>query len=128
MASCPITSWQIEGEKVEAVTDYFLRLQNHCRRMRAAAMKLKKMLAPGKKSYDKPRQCIKKQIHHTTDKGQNSQSYGFCSSLRCESSTIKKAECWELMLLNCCIGEDSWESLGQQGDCTQSILKEINPE
>ena len=92
MASCPITSWQIEGEKVEAVTDYFLRLQNHCRRMRAAAMKLKKMLAPGKKSYDKPRQCIKKQIHHTTDKGQNSQSYGFCSSLRCESSTIKIAE------------------------------------
>ena len=57
MASCPITSWQIEGEKVEAVTDHFLRLQNHCGWMRAAAMKLKKMLAPGKKSYDKPRQC-----------------------------------------------------------------------
>ena len=29
-ASGPITSWQIEGEKVEAVTDFsFLRLQNH---------------------------------------------------------------------------------------------------
>ena len=30
MASCPITSWQIDGEKVETVTDYFLGLQNHC--------------------------------------------------------------------------------------------------
>ena len=30
MASDPITSWQIEGEKVEAVTFYFLGLQNHC--------------------------------------------------------------------------------------------------
>ena len=32
MASRPITSWQIDGEKVEAVTDFFLGLQNHCRR------------------------------------------------------------------------------------------------
>ena len=33
MASCPITSWQIDGEKVETVTDfYFLGFQNHCRR------------------------------------------------------------------------------------------------
>ena len=32
MASCPITSWQIEGEKVEVVTDFILGgLQNHCR-------------------------------------------------------------------------------------------------
>ena len=31
MASCPITSWQIDGETMETVTDYFLGLQNHCR-------------------------------------------------------------------------------------------------
>ena len=31
MASGPITSWQIEGENVEAVTFYFPGLQNHCR-------------------------------------------------------------------------------------------------
>ena len=30
-ASGPITSWQIYGETVETVTDYFLGLQNHCR-------------------------------------------------------------------------------------------------
>ena len=31
MASNPITSWQIDGETVETVTDYFFVLQNHCR-------------------------------------------------------------------------------------------------
>ena len=31
MASSPITSWQIYGETVETVTDYYLGLQNHCR-------------------------------------------------------------------------------------------------
>ena len=38
-----------------------------------------KMLAPSKKSSDKPRQCIKKKKHHFADKGQYSQSYGFSS-------------------------------------------------
>ena len=32
------------------------------------------------------------------------------------------------MVLNCGVGEDSWESLGQQGDQTSQSLKEINPE
>ena len=31
MVSGPIISWQIDGETVETVTDYFLELQNHCR-------------------------------------------------------------------------------------------------
>ena len=31
-ASSPITSWQIDGETMETVRDYFLGLQNHCRR------------------------------------------------------------------------------------------------
>ena len=31
MASSPLTSWQIDGETVETVTDYFLGLPNHCR-------------------------------------------------------------------------------------------------
>ena len=31
MASGPITSWQIDGETMERVRDYFLGLQNHCR-------------------------------------------------------------------------------------------------
>ena len=31
MASGPITSWEIDGDTVETVTDYFFGLQNHCR-------------------------------------------------------------------------------------------------
>ena len=31
MASGPITSWEIDGETVERVSDYFSGLQNHCR-------------------------------------------------------------------------------------------------
>ena len=38
------------------------------------------MLAPWKESYDKPRQHIKKQRHHFSDKGSYSQSYGSSSS------------------------------------------------
>ena len=38
------------------------------------------MLALWKKSYDKPRQCIKKQRHHFADKGASSQKYSFSSS------------------------------------------------
>ena len=31
MATGPITSWQIDGEKMETVTDFIFKLQNHCR-------------------------------------------------------------------------------------------------
>ena len=47
--------------------------------MVTAAMKLKR-LAPWKKSYDHPRQHIKKQRHCFANKGLSSQSYGFSSS------------------------------------------------
>ena len=45
----------------------------------------------------------------------------------CESWTIKKAEHWRMMLLNCGVGEDSWESLEPQRRPNQSNLKEISP-
>ena len=53
MASSPITSWQIDREKVETVTD-FIFLGSKITAV-TAAMK-SKTLAPWKKSYDKPRQ------------------------------------------------------------------------
>ena len=31
LASGPVTSWQIDGETMETVRDYFIRLQNNCR-------------------------------------------------------------------------------------------------
>ena len=56
-----------------------------------------KTLAPWKERYDKPRQHIKKQRHHIADKDLYSQSYVFPVVMyRCESWTIKKAECWRI--------------------------------
>ena len=76
-ASGPITSWQINGKKMQTVTD-FIFLGYKITAMVTAVMKLKD--ASWKKSYDKPRQCIKKQRHHFADKALYSQSYGFSSS------------------------------------------------
>ena len=63
---------------METVTD-FIYLGSKITVMMTAAMKLK-TLAPWKKSYDQPRQHIKKQRHYFADKGLSSQSYGFSSS------------------------------------------------
>ena len=54
MASGPITSWEIDGERVETVAD-FIFLGSKSLQMVIAAMKLKKTLTPWKKSYDQPR-------------------------------------------------------------------------
>ena len=51
------------------------------------------MLAPWKKSYDQPRQRIKKQRHHFANKCPYSQSYGFAIVIYgCEIWTIKKGK------------------------------------
>ena len=73
------------------------------------------MLAPWKESYDKPRRYIKKQSHHFADKGVSSQSYGFFSSHVCMDLKVGQLSAKELMLLNCGVGKDPWESLGLQG-------------
>ena len=79
MASGPITSWQIDGETVETVTD-FIFLGSKFTVDGDCSHKIKKTLAPQKKSYDKYRQHIKKQRHYFANKGPYSQSYGFSSS------------------------------------------------
>ena len=81
MASGPITSWQIDGETMETVTDFIVceMIAPESLQMVTAAMKLK-TLAPWKKSYDQPRQQIIKQRHYFANKGPSCQSYGFSSS------------------------------------------------
>ena len=78
MASGPITSWQIDGEGIETVTD-FISLGSKITEDGDCRHEIK-MLAPWKKNCDKPRQHTKKQRHDFTDKGPSSQSYGFSSS------------------------------------------------
>ena len=87
--------------------------------MVTAAMKLKDTCSL-KESYDKPRQCIKKQKPHFADKGVCSQSYDFPGIMyRCESLTTKKTEHWRVDALELCAEADSWESGGLQRDQTR---------
>ena len=68
MASSPITSWQIDGETMETVTD-FIFLGSKITADGDCSHEIKKTLAPWKKSYDQPRQRIKKQRHQFAKKG-----------------------------------------------------------
>ena len=84
---------------------------------------------PWKKSYEQPRQRIKKQRHYFVNKAPSSQSYGFSSSHIWMWELDYKESCAkELMLLNCGVGEDSWRIPWAARRSNQSILKEISPE
>ena len=91
MASGTVTSWQTDGETVETVADCFLgsKITTHGDYSHEI-----KTLASWKKSYDQPRQHIKKERHYFASKVPCSQSYGFSSSHVWMSHvwTIKKAE------------------------------------
>ena len=78
MASGPITSWQIDGETMETVTDFIFWGAPISLQMVTAAIKLKDACSL-KKSYNQPRQHIKKQRHYFVNKGPSSQGYGFSS-------------------------------------------------
>ena len=76
MASGPISSWQIDGETMEIVTDFILggskiTAGGDC------SHKIKRCLLLGR---NKPRQHIEKQSHSFANKGPSSQRYGFSSS------------------------------------------------
>ena len=77
MASSPITSWEIDGETVETVSD-FIFLGSKITADGGCTMKLKDAYS-WKKSYDQPRQHIEKQRHYFANKGPSSQDYGFSS-------------------------------------------------
>ena len=75
MASCPITSWQIDGETVETVREFLLG-GSKISADGDWSHEIKK-LTPWKKSYDQPRQHIKKWRHYFDNKSPSSQGYGF---------------------------------------------------
>ena len=126
MASDPITSWQIEREKVETVTDFLLlgskiTVNDDCRH------EIKRRLFLGRKPVTSLESILKNR-HHFADKGPYSQSYNFSSSHAWLWETVKKAEgqrvdvfelwCWRRLL----------GLLWTERRSNQSILKEISPE
>ena len=87
------------------------------------------MLVPWKESYDKRRQCIKKQSHHFANKGPSSQRYGFSSGhvwmweLDYKESWVPKNWCFWTVVLETTLMR-TWTARRSN----QSILKEISPE
>ena len=114
MASGPITPWQIDGETTETVRD-FIFLGSKTTANADCSHEIK-TLTPWKKSYDYPRQHIKSRDITLPTKVRLVKAMVFPVVMYgCESWSIKLSA-KELMLLNCGVGEDSWESLGLQGD------------
>ena len=129
MASGPITSWQIDGETMETVRDYFGGAPKSLQ-MVTAAVKFKDACSLEEKFMTNLEQHIIKQRHYFANPGPSSQKvmvfpvvvYG------CESWTIKTAEhwridafelwCWRRLL------RDPWSARRSN----QYILKEISPE
>ena len=107
MAVCPITSWQIDGETVETVSD-FIFLGSKITAKGDCSHEIKRHLLLGKKVMTNLNSILKSRditlptkIHLVKAMVFPVVMYG------CESWTIKKLSADELMLLNCGVGEDS---------------------
>ena len=107
MASSPITSWQIDGETMETVTDFIFlgskitadgdcshEIKRHLLLGREVMTSLDNILKGRDITLPAMVRLVKAMVFPVV-------MYG------CESWTIKKAETEELMLLNCGVGEDS---------------------
>ena len=78
MASSPISSWQIEGEKVEAVTD-FLFLGSQITVDGDCSHEIKRLLLLGRKVMTNLDSILKSQRNYFANKGPSSQGYGSSS-------------------------------------------------
>ena len=120
VASSPITSWQIDGEIMETVTDFILGDSKitadgdgDC-----SHEKKKRHLLLGRKAMTNPDSILKSRDVTLPTKVHLVKAMVFPVVMMDVSQTIKKLSVEDLMLLNCGVGEDSWESLGLQGDPT----------
>ena len=116
MASGPITSWQIDGETVETVTDFIwggskITADGDC------SHEIKRCLLLGRKAMTNLESILKSRDITLPTKVRLVKATVFPAVMYgCESWTIKKPKSEELMLLNCGVGEDSSESLRLLGN------------
>ena len=81
MASGPITSWKIDGETMETVTEFIFLVSKITADGDCSHENKKRLFAPWKEIYDQPRQHIKKQRHYFTHKSPYHQRHGFSGSV-----------------------------------------------
>ena len=118
MASSPMTSWQMEGENIEAVTDsvFFgskITVDGDC------SHEIKRCLLLGRKVMTNIDSILQSRDITLPTKICLVKAMVFAVVMYgSESWTIKKAEHRRIDAIDCGVGEDSWESLGLQGDWT----------
>ena len=107
MASIPITSWQIDGEKVETVTDFVFfgstfTAEGDC------SHEIKRCLLLGRKAMTNPESLLKSRDITLLTKVHIVKGIVFPIVMYgCENWTIRRLNAKELMLSNCGAGEDS---------------------
>ena len=107
MASSPITSWEIDGETEETVSD-FLFLVSKITTDGDCSHEIKRRLLLGRKVITNLDSIFKSRDITLPTKVHLVKAMVFPVVIYgCESWTVKKAECRKLMLLNCGVGEDS---------------------
>ena len=115
MASSPITSWQIDGETMETVTD-FIFLDSKITADGDCSHEIKRHLVLVRKAMTNLDSILKSR-NYFANKGLSSQSSGFSSS-HVWMWELHQKEDWAPKNWCCGVGEDSWESIGLQGDPT----------
>ena len=126
MASSPITSWQINGETMETVTD-FIFLGSKVTADGDCSHEIK-TLVPWKKSYDQPRQHIKSRDIALLTKAHLVKALVFPVVMYgSERWTIKKTECLRIDTLELWCWRRLLRVSWTARRSTQSILKEISP-
>ena len=118
MASSPTTSWQIDGETMETVTDFNLggskiTADGDC------GHEIKRCLLLGRKAMTNLDSILKSRDITLPTKIRLVKAMVFTVVMHgCTLDHKRRLSAEELMLLSCGAGEDSWESLGLQGDQT----------
>ena len=114
MASGPIISWEIDGATLETVSDFILggskiTADGDC------SHENKRQLLLGRKVMTNLDSILKSRVITLSTKVHLFKVLVFPVVIyECDSCTIRKLSAEELMLLNCGVGEDSWESLRLQ--------------
>ena len=112
MASGSITSWQIDEETMETVTD-FIFLSSKITADDDCNHEIKRHLLLGRKAMTNLDNILKSRDITLPTKVRLVKAMVFPVVMYgCESWTIKKVECQRVDGFNCDVGVDSWESLG----------------
>ena len=128
MAFGPITSWQIDGETMETVTD-FIFLGSNITADGDCSHEIKRPLLLGRKTMTNPDNILKSRGITLPTKVHLIKAIVFPVVMYgCESWTIRKAECWKTGAFELWCWRRLLRVPWTQWDPTISILKEISPE